>query len=82
MEIISLQRGFSYKACLKTRAGISLRDLSEYGKIVLNHRCCGSNQYNIPDRMMQLCSNTTLNQNYVVFLTLLKIKYESRNQYH
>ena len=32
---------------------------------------CGSSQCNLPDRMLQLDGNTTLNQNYVLWLTLL-----------
>ena len=47
--------------------------------MVLNEGCCSSGQYNLPDRMLQLDANTTLNQSYVLFITL--VKYQSRDQY-
>ena len=48
---------------------------------VLNQRCFGSGQYNLPDRMLQLDANTTLNQSYVLFITLVNITYQSGDQY-
>ena len=48
---------------------------------VLNQGCFGSGQYNLPDRMLQLDANTTLNQSYVLFITLVNITYQSGDQY-
>ena len=56
-----LLRGSSVRVCL----------------VVLNQGCCGSGQYNLPDRMLQLDANTTLNQSYVLFITLVNITYQS-----
>ena len=52
-----LLRGSSVRVCL----------------VVLYQGCCGSGQYNLPDRMLRLDANTTLNQNYVLFITLVNI---------
>ena len=49
--------------------------------VVLYQGCCGSCQYNLPDRMFRLDANTTLNQCYVLFITLINITYQSRDQY-
>ena len=49
--------------------------------VVLYQGCCGSGQYNLPDRMLQLNVNTTLNQSYVLFITLVNITYQSGDQY-
>ena len=46
-----------------------------------NQGCCGSGQYNLPDRMLRLDANTTLNQSYVLFITLVNITYQSGDQY-
>ena len=60
-----LLRGSSVRVCL----------------VVLNQGCCGSGQYNLPDRMSRLDANTTLNQSYVLLITLVNITYQSRDQY-
>ena len=60
-----LLRGSSVRVCL----------------VVLNQGCCGSGQYNLPDRMLRLDANTTLNQSYVLFITLVNITYQSGDQY-
>ena len=60
-----LLRGSSVRVCL----------------VVLNQGCCRSGQYNLPDRMLGLDANTTLNQSYVLFMTLINITYQSGNQY-
>ena len=49
--------------------------------VVLNQGCCSSGQYNLPDRMLRLDANTTLNQIYVLFITLVNITYQSGDQY-
>ena len=49
--------------------------------VVLNQGCCGSGQYNLPDRMLRLDANTTLNQSYVLLITLINITYQSWDQY-
>ena len=49
--------------------------------IVLNQRCCGSGQYNLPDTMLPLNANTTLNQSYVLFISLVNITHQSEDQY-
>ena len=49
--------------------------------IVLNQRCCGSGQYNLPDRMLPLDASTALNQSYVLFINLVNITYQSGDQY-
>ena len=49
--------------------------------IVLNQGCCGSAQYNLPDRTLRLDANTTLNQSHVLFSTLVNIMYQSKDQY-
>ena len=48
---------------------------------VLNQRCCGSGQYNLPDKILRLDTDTILNQSYVLFITLVNITYQSRDQY-
>ena len=60
-----LRRGPSIRTCL----------------VVLNKGCCGSGQYNLPDRMLRLDANTTLNQSYVLFISLVNITYQSGDQY-
>ena len=60
-----LLRGSSVRVCL----------------VVLYQGCCGSGQYNLPDRMLPLDANTTLNQSYVLFITLVNITYQSGDQY-
>ena len=42
--------------------------------------CC-SCQYNLPVRMFRLDANTTLNQSYVLFITLVNITYQSGDQH-
>ena len=49
--------------------------------VVLYQGCCGSGQYNLPDRMLWLDANTTLNQSDVLFITLVNITYQSGDQY-
>ena len=49
--------------------------------VVLNQECCGSGQYNLPDRILRLNANTTLNQSYVLFIALVNITYQSGDQY-
>ena len=49
--------------------------------IVLNQECCGSSQYNLPDEMLRLDANLTLNQSYVLFITLVNITYQREDQY-
>ena len=60
-----LLRGSSVRVCL----------------VVLYQGCCSSGQYNLPDRMLPLDANTTLNQSYVLFITLVNITYQSGDQY-
>ena len=60
-----LLRGYSVQVCL----------------IVLNQGCCSSGQYNLPDRMLRLDANATLNQSYVLFFTLVKMTYQNGDQY-
>ena len=60
-----LLRGSSVRVCL----------------VVLNHGCCGSDQYNLPDRMLPPDVNATLNQSYVLFITLANITYQCGDQY-
>ena len=50
-----LLRGSSVRVCL----------------VVLNQGCCRSGQYNLPDRMLGLDANTTLNQSNLLFITLV-----------
>ena len=62
--------------------GILLRDFSvRVDLIVLNQRCCTSSQYNLHDRMLRVDANTTLNQRYILFITLVKITYQSGDQH-
>ena len=60
-----LLRGFSVRVCL----------------VVLKQGCCGFGQYNLPERMLWLDANTTLNQSYVLFITLVNITNQSWDQY-
>ena len=60
-----LLRGSSVRVCL----------------VVLNQECCSSGQYKLPDMMLRLDANTTLNQSYVLFVTLVNITYQSGDQY-
>ena len=65
-----------------SRIGILLRGSSvRVCLVVLNHGCCSSGQYNLPDRMLRLDASTTLNQSYVLFITLVNITYQSGDQY-
>ena len=65
-----------------SRVGILLRGFSVRVCLVLLYReCCGSGQYNLPDRMLPLDANTTLNQSYVLFITLVNITHQSGDQY-
>ena len=64
------------------KVGILLRGSSvRVFLVVLYQRCCGSGQYNLADRMLRLGANTTLNQSYVLFITLVNITYQSADQY-
>ena len=49
--------------------------------VVLNQECCGSGQYNLPDRMLRLDGNTILSQSYAMFITSINITYQSRDQH-
>ena len=52
--------------------GISLMGFSVRVSLVVVHQACfGSSQYNVLDRMLQLHANTTLNQSYVIVITLV-----------
>ena len=65
-----------------SRVGILLRGCSvRVCLVVLYQGCCGSGQYSLPDRMLRLGANTTLNQSYVLFITLVNITYQSGDQY-
>ena len=65
-----------------SRVGISLRGSSVWVcLVVLNQGCCGSGQFNLPDRMLRLDANTTLNQSYILFITLVNITCQNRDQY-
>ena len=65
-----------------SRVGILLRSSSvRVCLVALNQGCCGSLQYNLPDRMLRLYANTTLNHSYVLFITLVNISYQSGDQY-
>ena len=58
------------------RVGILLRGSSfQLCSVVLCQGYCGSGQYNLPDRMLRLDANTTLNESYVLFITLVNITY-------
>ena len=46
--------------------------------VVLNRGCCGTCQYNLPDLMLWPNFNATLNQNYVIPITLVSITYQGR----
>ena len=46
-----------------------------------NQGCCGCGQYDLPDGILRFDANTTLNQSYVLFITLIKITYQSGDQY-
>ena len=64
-RVVILLRGFSVWVCL----------------IVLNQGYCGSGQYNLLDRMLQLDAHTALNPSYVLFITLFNITYQNGDQY-
>ena len=65
-----------------SRVGILLRgSFVRVCLVALNQGCCSSGQYNLPDRMLRLDANTTLNQSYVLFITLVNITYQSGDQY-
>ena len=83
MGSMIFQWGFNSGACLKIpELGILLKDSSvRVCLFFLYQGCCSSGQYNLPDRMFRLDVNTTLNQNYVLFITLINITYQSRDQY-
>ena len=49
--------------------------------VVLYRGCWESSQYNLPDRMLQLDANTTLNQSYELFITLVNMTYQGGDQY-
>ena len=57
-----------------SRVGILLRGSTvQVCLVVLNQGCCSSGQYNLPDRLLQLDANTTLNQSYVLFIFWLTL---------
>lgn len=63
-----------------SRFAISLKDSSvRVSSVVLNLECCRSGQYNLPDAMLRLHVNTKQNQAYVVFITLVNMRYEVRD---
>ena len=64
-----------------SKVGILLRGSSVRVCLVLYQGCCSSGQYNLPDRMLWLEVNTTLNQSYVLFITLVNSTYQSGYQY-
>ena len=65
-----------------SRVGISLRGSSiRVCFVVLNQGQCGFGKYSLPDRMLWLDAITTLNQSYVLFITLVGITYQSGDQY-
>ena len=65
-----------------SRVGILLRGSSvRVCLVVLQQGCCCSGHYNLPDRMLRPDANTTLNQSYVLFITLVNITYQSGDQY-
>ena len=82
MGSIIFQWGFNSEACQR---------IPEFGfywgvflficLVVLNQGCCGSGQCNLPDTMLRLDASTTLNQSYVLFITLVNITYQSGDQY-
>ena len=39
--------------------------------------CCGTCQYNLTDRMLRHDFNTTLNQSYVILISLVSMTYQS-----
>ena len=41
--------------------------------VVLNQGSCGFSQYNLTDNMLGLDANTTMNQSYVLFITLVNM---------
>ena len=62
---VEILRGSSVRVCL----------------VVLYQACCSSSQCNLPDKMLRLDASTTLNQSYVLFITLINIPYHNREQY-
>ena len=59
-----------------SRDGILLRGSSvRVCLVVLDQRCGVSGQYNLTGRMLRLDANATLNQSYVLFITLVNITY-------
>ena len=65
-----------------SRVEILLRSSSvQVCLIVLNQGCYGFGQYNLPDGMLRLDDNTTLNKSYVLFIALVNITYQSGDQY-
>ena len=83
MGSIIFKWSFNSEACLRIpELGFLLRGSSvSVCLVVLNQGCCDSAQYNLRDRMLQLDANTTLNQSYVLFITLVNITYQSGDQY-
>ena len=64
-----------------SRVGVLLRGSSvRVCLVVLDQGCYGSGKYSLPDRMLRLDANTTVNQSYLLFITLVNITYQSRNQ--
>ena len=65
-----------------SRVGILLRGSSvRVYLVVLNQGYFGSGQCNLPDKMLRLDANITLNQSYVLLITLVNITYQRRDQY-
>ena len=62
-----------------SRTVVSLRDFFFHVYyVVLKQGCCGTYQYNLPDRMLRNDFNTTLNQSYVILITVVNLAYQSR----
>ena len=61
-----------------SRVGSLLRRSSvQVFLVVLNQGCFGSGQYNLPDRMLHLDANTTVNQGYILLIILVNMTCQS-----
>ena len=81
MGSIIFQWGFNSGACQRIpELGFYWGVLLFVCLVVLNQGCCGCGQCNLPDRMLRLDAITTLNKSYVLFITLVNITYQSRDQ--
>ena len=71
-EVTILERVWGFKSCVSLR-GFFIHVCY----VILNQGFCRTCQYSLPDTMLQHDLNTTLNQIYIILITLFSMRYQS-----